>query len=499
MSVIGKIRKGTESGTVKVIFFVVVVVFVFWGIGQSSGPESTVVAEVNGERITDTRYHQAMRSLMHGQRRAMDEDEQVALARRVLSNLILQEVLLQEAHRLGIEVSNEEQAEYILSAEAFQDESGRFNEDLYERALKRSGSNRTQFEQDIHDQMVLARLEGMAFSAMALRRDDLQAAWTRLETRLSLEVVRVPALFFYDDVQPSEVEIETWIAEHGADIHARYQEEYDSRYHLPRRAVVREILLRSGIGDVTLDDLRVRMAALRKEAEAGADVSDLARRWSEAASATDGGSMGTIREDTIDPDVARVVFGDEGATPVPGLRAVLETKDGMLLLHVDALIPEEIVPEDQVRTEIALRIVRERQAPELASAYAEQLRTAWQAQGTAPSDLLQAQNLVVQAPPPVSLADVAVEGLPPMPDLVAALPEARPGEVLGRTFNEGDAWFVVRLAERSDPDPTRFEAVLPLVRTRLEMEARQAFVRAWEDDLLARADVKQYYKPRVGR
>ncbi|MBN1334459.1 MAG: SurA N-terminal domain-containing protein [Deltaproteobacteria bacterium] len=499
MSVIGRIRKGTETGTVKVIFFVVVVVFLFWGIGQSSGPESTVVAEVNGERITDTRYHQAMRNTLHGQRRAMDEDEQVALARQVLSNLILQEVLLQEAHRLGVEVSNEEQAEYILSHEAFQDESGRFNEELYERALKRSGSNRSQFERDIYNQMVLGRLEGVALSAMALKKEDLRRAWLTAETRLSLEVVRVPALFFYDDVQPTEVEVDTWIAEHGADIHARYQEEYNSRYFLPMRATVREILLKTGIGDVTLDDLRIRMASLRKEAEAGADFSDLARRWSEAPTAADGGSLGEIRADTADPDVARVVFGDEGANPAPGLRSVLEAKEGLVLLQVDTLLPEDSIPEEQVRSEIALRMLRELRAPEMAAAFAEQVRTAWKEQGVVPSDLLAAQSLVLETPEPVSLAHATVPGLPHLPDLAAALPQAQPGQVLETPFRDGDTWYVVRLENRIDPDPARFEEVLPLVRTRLEMEARAAFVRTWEDDLVARASVKQYYKPRPGR
>ena len=53
MSIFENIRSQTNSTAARVLFVVVVLVFVFWGVGGNTGPRSTVYAEVNGKRITN--------------------------------------------------------------------------------------------------------------------------------------------------------------------------------------------------------------------------------------------------------------------------------------------------------------------------------------------------------------------------------------------------------------------------------------------------------------
>ena len=145
MSLMEKIRGGTESGAMKVVLGIIVVVFVFWGIGTGNSPTSQLVATVDGKRITDTRFHKLMKQQARGQDGNLTEEQHQALARDVVMQLITQEVMLQEADSLGIEISDEEVARTILELDAFNSESGEFSTELYTRHLKHYGTTRALF------------------------------------------------------------------------------------------------------------------------------------------------------------------------------------------------------------------------------------------------------------------------------------------------------------------------------------------------------------------
>ena len=110
MAMMESIRRSTDSVWMKLVFGIIVLVFVFWGIG-ATGPTNTEVATVNGSRITDTELHQRMRSIPTGG--AQDDDQLRVLQQEVIQQLIREEVLNQEAERLGLEVSPTEIALYL--------------------------------------------------------------------------------------------------------------------------------------------------------------------------------------------------------------------------------------------------------------------------------------------------------------------------------------------------------------------------------------------------
>ena len=158
MGLMYNMRTGTETGAMKFVLGAIVLVFVFWGVGPSGGPTSSVLAEVNGERITDTRFQKVMRNVLRRQGRSLSEDEQNSLSSRVLDQLIEAELFYQAADDMGITVSDEEVALGILESPDFQDESGKFSQELYERVLGRSGTKRAEFEEDIRQSLLIDKL-----------------------------------------------------------------------------------------------------------------------------------------------------------------------------------------------------------------------------------------------------------------------------------------------------------------------------------------------------
>ena len=113
MGVIEGMRSGVDSPWMKFVFFVIIITFIFW-TNTGGGSSTQVVAEVNGKKITDTAFNQRMRFQARGMSGASDE-EMAALQRQVMSSLVQETVLLQEADRLGIEVSDREIADQLKS------------------------------------------------------------------------------------------------------------------------------------------------------------------------------------------------------------------------------------------------------------------------------------------------------------------------------------------------------------------------------------------------
>ena len=494
MSLMEKIRGGTESGAMRVVLGIIVVVFVFWGIGTGNMNTSQVVATVDGKRITDTRYHQAMKRNPQATDKSLTEEQHRQVARNTIQQLITQEVLLQEADRLGIEISDEEVARTILGIEAFTDEAGEYSQELYIRHLKRYGSTQAGFEVDIRNSLLLSRLQDVALQSVTVDEDEIRERWFDQMTSFELDMVTVRALAFYDDVQPSETELETFIAENRPEIRAWYDDHFESRFHKPTRAKVRMILLQGSDAEGDEQALNDRMATIRAELEAGADFAMMARKYSEDLSAENGGLLGEVRYDQLDTSLGNAIFGqDDAPLNEPGLRLPARTSRGLHLVTVEEILPEETTEEQDARAEIAGILMQERQSPALASAYAEQLRSAWTETGELPLQLLADQGLRTEPVGPITLANPAIANFGPIESLREALEAAQQGEVLASVIEVPGAWLVARVASREEPDPERLETELPALTPQIEAMRRMEFFEAWVDDLVAQADVEQYH------
>jgi peptidyl-prolyl cis-trans isomerase D len=494
MSLMEKIRGGTESGAMKVVLGIIVVVFVFWGIGTGNMNTSQVVATVDGKRITDTRYHQAMKRNPQAHDKSLTEEQHRQVARNTIQQLITQEVLFQEADRMGIEISDEEVARTILGIEAFTDEAGEYSQELYIRHLKRYGSTQAGFEVDVRNQLLLSRLQDVAMQAVTVDETEIRERWFEQMTSFELDMVTVRALAFYDDVQPGEAEIETFIAENRPEIRAWYDDHFESRFHKPTRAKVSMILLEGSDDEAGDKALSERMATIRAELDAGAEFAMMARKYSEDLSAENGGLLGEVRYDQLDTSLGNAIFGhDDAPLTEAGLRLPARTARGLHLVLVEEVLPEETTEELDARAEIASILMQERQSPALASAYAEKLRTSWAEVGSLPLEMLAQQELRTEPVGPITLANPAVANFGPIDDLRDALEAAQQGEVLATVIEVPGAWLVARVVTREEPDPERLETELPALTPQIEAMRRMEFFESWVDDLVAQADVEQYH------
>jgi peptidyl-prolyl cis-trans isomerase D len=207
-------RKHAGSWMIKIILFAIVVVFVFWGVGSMRSRKATQVAEINGEVITLEVYRQAYYTLLENYRRIYGDRlndtmlKTLRLNEMALDQLIQRALMLQEADRLNIDVSEQELASSVRQITAFQN-NGTFDYQLYRRLLSMNNTTVEQFEADRLSTMRLEKLSTTILTGVVVSDDEVRQLYNYNKATVDLDFV----LFSpsrYSDIALDEAEIKAY-------------------------------------------------------------------------------------------------------------------------------------------------------------------------------------------------------------------------------------------------------------------------------------------------
>ena len=119
-------RKHAGTWMIKVILGLIIIVFTFWGVGSYSLRKGNRVAVVNGTTITLDQYREAYNGVLEQLRRQfgnnLDDDmiEMFNVKKQALDSVIDQALLIDEAERLHLRVTDDELVRAIQQTAAFQ-------------------------------------------------------------------------------------------------------------------------------------------------------------------------------------------------------------------------------------------------------------------------------------------------------------------------------------------------------------------------------------------
>src|SRR5689334_21477696 len=126
------LRKYSSSTGIKILYGVLALLFVIWGVGAMGGERVDVVARVRGDTITRHALDRETAQLQRRYEEMLRGRWSPALAQsldlqgQALDHLIEQALIRHEAGRLGITVTSAELVDAITRMPEFQ-EGGRFN------------------------------------------------------------------------------------------------------------------------------------------------------------------------------------------------------------------------------------------------------------------------------------------------------------------------------------------------------------------------------------
>jgi len=487
MSILEQMRSGSDSTFMQVVMAAVVISFIGW-YAVPDGDRSNVVAVVNGEKILDTefsrRYTAAVRNMEAMTGRMLSNEEQQALSDQVRMALIEDEVILQEARRIGLEVSDLEVARELLQLQYLRNEKGRFDEELYRLFLKRNQWTRADFEESLREDLLRQKLRSLVYTGASISEPALREAWVDSETRVDLTYVRVRPSAFAQHVEITPEEREAWLAENAALVEETYKRDFERLYNHPEQVRLRMIRLAATTDEAP--NVLPKLNELRARIEAGADFGELAKEWSEDPSAVDGGDLGLrpIRQLAAE---ARTAI--EALQPGQVSRVVSTDRDLRLYLLEERVEPTQD-PLESVRDQIADQLIRSERGPALAAAFAdEELLPRWKETGEVPRELVEAKGLSVMTTGPVAAVS---DGSPfgPPPEMMRDARYAKAGEVLPEIYEVDGILWIGQLTERTEADMALYEQRRDEIREGVLAQRRMAFFQGWVDDLEARATIE---------
>ena len=217
------IRSNAQSFGIKLAFGIIILVFVFWGVGSfSDGNSVNTVATVNSDPIHVQQFERAYRNaeetaLSKNPSLTREHLKMTHLGRQVLQDLVFQLLLVQEAARTGITLSPVELRQAAGQIKVFQNAVGRFDPETYKRILSAQRLNINQYEQDMSASLLRDKIYAMLTAPVWSDMDEAKKRYNFLREKRLISYIFLPAKNFTAPVSPADTEIQSFYDAHQQD------------------------------------------------------------------------------------------------------------------------------------------------------------------------------------------------------------------------------------------------------------------------------------------
>jgi len=478
---------------------ITMVVTLIPGIGGSSyqGDPDLVLAEVGGDEVTTREAQYQLQDYVRSQR--FPPAAYGFLAPQVVQNLIADKLLLQEARRLGLEVTEEELADQLRTQLPFLFQEGTFARDRYAVFIQeRFQKSIPEFEAEFRKQLALDKLRRLVTDGVIVTPAEVDREFQRRQQKARIEYVAVSTAAAQTSVSSTPAEIDghfqknrglytlperrtfhyfvlddariaASLAINPKDLERYYSENRD-RYRIQERSRVTHILLKTTEKSAEeIKKIEAKAQDILKQAHAGKDFAELAKTNSEdSVSAAKGGEIGWITRGQTVPEFERRAF-----TMKPGeMSDVVKTQYGFHILKLLAREEARLKPLKEVEVSIREEFAKDKTDLER-SRLADRVRAAAQKHAAKPEEAGREVGL------PVLTASQIERGNPlpeagAEPALMDALFSAAKGSVVGPVLMTGKTVVAV-VTEVLPSRQAELAEVVERVRTDANgLKARQA-------------------------
>lgn len=385
------IRRNSQSWVVKVIFGAIILTFVFWGANTMTSDSADVLAKVNGESIYRNDLLRELRvqiqniQMTNPNLANLDNEQINAMGMQLLGNMVRRSLLAQEAHKLGIGVSDQEFSQVVTSMREFQDGSGRFNQEIYKDTIAALGMKINQFEESVTADILVGKLQNYITSAVNVDEAEARRAFNFEMERRVVEYLPFQASAYRGQVNPDNTAIIAYYSENkdsyaipakaeleyllfDMDVLAaqssisdedikKYYEDRQTSFVEPARYHVRHILISLPL---TIDTAEEAVVAARAKADdvlaqlrGGKKFATLAKKYSDDdASKEKGGDIGWVQRGELVPSIDAILPDlKPGVVSEP-----IRTAYGFHLVELVESSAERARSFDEVRGEILAQL-----------------------------------------------------------------------------------------------------------------------------------------------
>jgi peptidyl-prolyl cis-trans isomerase D len=383
-----RIREGSQGPWAMGILALVILSFVFAGVGSYINSSASVAAaNVNGEEIgldELERAYQNERSRMESQfgeafaTLASDTEYLQNFRQGILDRLISEKLLDQAAQELGLRVSDEQIKSAIVKMQEFQVD-GKFDNDRYLAILRQAGFQTNNFRDYMRVDMVRRQLSQSLMGTEFTLTSEAKEAYLMQQQTRDIRYLNVPAAKFIENVNISDDEVLAYYQSNiiqfdteqkvslsyveltledllptidvKEDELVEYYQQNLVDYSTEEERQVAHILFES----VEQDQIIVAKAdVVLAKIKAGEDFSELAKTFSsDTFSAENGGDLGWFGKGIMDP-----VFEEAAFTLVNkgDVSTVVKSEFGYHIIMLTDVKSEQVIAFENVKEEITDKV-----------------------------------------------------------------------------------------------------------------------------------------------
>ena len=400
--------------------------------------------------------------------------------------LIQREVLLQEANRLGLQVTDTDLRRAMQTGPFSQAlfPGGVFiGEDKYADFVSNYFHTSIQdFETQVKKEIEINRLEAMVTGGITVSDQDVRDAYRQQGTKIKFDYAVINSEDLRKQINPTDAELQAFFKQNGArykdaiaetrkisyiplnqtDVPGgspavsnqqveQYYQSHQKDYQVPEEVKVRHILIKVAPGADSKADAAARQKAegLLKQIKGGGDFAALAKANSDdPGSKEQGGELGMIQRGVTVPEFEKAAFSLQ-----PGQTSdLVKTQFGYHILQVEEKQTAHLKPLDEVRAQIVATLTRQQEA-EKQAAFAQQLAT--EAAKSGLDKTAEAHHLRVVTTDYVQQSAV-LQGLPDGSKLLGLAFSAKPGNV-PQVSSTGDGFAVFQVQDVKAAHAPTFE------------------------------------------
>lgn len=323
---------------------------------------------------------------------------------QVGQQLVQQEVLLQEADRLGIHADNNDVSKFLQTgpyAETFFPNGKFIGKDAYTNLLAQHELSVTDFEDSIKRGIIIQRLQGMITAGVSVSPQDVRDTYRKQNIKIKFDYAVISPEDVLKTINPSDSDLEAFFKKNAARYAAAVPEQrkityfaftpndvpggvqqptqqqiqayynaHLSDYQVPEQAKSRHILIQVAAGADAKTDAAAKAKAedVLKQLKAGGDWNAVAKKYSDDPGSKDtGGELGFSQRGRMVPEFDKAIF-----TQKIGDIQIVKSQFGYHVVQVEERQTAHTQPLNEVLPQIQASLVREGSA-QAQQNYAEQL------------------------------------------------------------------------------------------------------------------------------
>ena len=484
---------------IKAILWLIVLAFVAtifysWGAGGKIGDGNRTVATVNGVEIKANEFERAYGNIINFYRdqfRGQFSEEMVAklkLRESALDALIQNRLVVLEAEKMNLMVSDQELADSISKRPEFQKDS-KFSGSLYKKYLSLSRISPKDFEDSQRKNLLREKLEKVINASTQISESEIQEAYKKDNEKIKFKYVGFSKDFFKPAGRPSDEEIQKYFDAHKSrfevpeqiqvqyvklipkmveDVIEIYDEEIqdyyksnEAKFFIKKQYKASHILIKSDdalpfgedlspeekekLLDEADEKTKIKADEILKQIKEGADFGEMAKKHSaDTASGSKGGSLGQFSRGLMIPE-----FEEALDKLTPGeLGGPVKTMFGYHIIRLEEVTEERLKPLAVVQEEIKKTLKKERALKRIRT-IAKKIRK----EAGASNDLTQAAQKYKAETKTTEFISRETHNVPE----IGNVPEffnvafALAGEQLSEPVNTPEASYLIKIAGRKDP------------------------------------------------